>query len=343
VHLTQRKSRVTFGGSLPGIGVIYNPRSGRNVRDPSAGVRLARALGDHGVVREAASIDALYRAAEDFRKLDIDLLGISGGDGTSGVTISGFLDVYSGDALPKIAFLRGGTANTIADSLGVRRGRPEGLLARLLRAYLHPGAPLREVRRHVMRVRGDNARRDDGLRIGSAPCGFLFGTGVVCGYLREYYAAGPSSAQVAAKTLLRAIGSSFVRGPMIRRMAEPYRGSVQFDDATVWPDRDYLAVAAGTIEQIGLGFKPFYRADGFEPAFHMLGIYTSPLGFIGQLPRIWSGRAMQPGHTYEAAVQRVHLHPRATPLAYMVDGDLYRCDGALEVTLGPIVRIVLSE
>ena len=119
---------------MPGIGVVFNPKSGRNVRDPRAAGRLARALGDHGVVRAARSIDELYAVAEDFRRLDIDVLGISGGDGTNGVTITGFIDVYQGSALPRIAFLRGGTMNTVANSVGVRRGRPEGLLGRLIHA-----------------------------------------------------------------------------------------------------------------------------------------------------------------------------------------------------------------
>ena len=106
---------------MPGIGVIFNPRSGRNLRDPRAARRLARSLGDHGVIREAGSIDELYRVAEDFRRLEIDVLGISGGDGTNGTTITGFIDVYEGNALPQLAFLRGGTMNTVANSVGVRR------------------------------------------------------------------------------------------------------------------------------------------------------------------------------------------------------------------------------
>jgi len=52
---------------VPGIGVIFNPRSGRNLRDPRAAHRLARTLGDRGVIREAGPIDELYREAEDFR------------------------------------------------------------------------------------------------------------------------------------------------------------------------------------------------------------------------------------------------------------------------------------
>jgi diacylglycerol kinase family enzyme len=326
---------------LSGIGVTYNPRSGHHRRDPRAVHRLARVLGPHGAIREVSSIDALYRVAEEFRRLDIDVLGISGGDGTSGVTIGAFLDVYAGQTLPRIALLRGGTANAIANSVGVHHAGPERLLERVSSAYLR--GELCDLQRPVMRIRADGARRNDGLPTGATSYGFLFGTGVVSGYLRELYARGSPNARGAAATLLRAIGSSLIRGPMIRRVAEPVHGSVELDDGTTWPERDYLAIAAGTVEQIGLGFKPFYRALAHTDAFHILGIHARPLGFIQQLDRIWRGRAMRPGHTYEGLVKCVKLHARQRPLAYMIDGDLYWCDGGLEVTLGPVVRIVLVD
>src|SRR5260370_32087043 len=85
---------------MSGIGVVLNPRSRRNLHDPSAASRLARRLGDHGVVREARSIDELYRIAHDFRRVDIDVLANSGGDGTNHVTLTGFLDVYGGATHP---------------------------------------------------------------------------------------------------------------------------------------------------------------------------------------------------------------------------------------------------
>ena len=120
---------------MSGIGVVLNPKSRRNLRDPGAALRLARELGDHGVLRTAGSIEELYRIAEDFRRVDIDVLAISGGDGTGHVTLTGFLNVYRGADVPQVALLRGGTMNTVANSVGVRRGKPEGLLARLIRAY----------------------------------------------------------------------------------------------------------------------------------------------------------------------------------------------------------------
>ena len=167
---------------MSGIGVVLNPRSRRNVRDPSAARRLAHALGDHGVVREARSRDELHRIAEDFKALSIDVLGISGGDGTNHVTITGFLNVYGARALPQLAFLRGGTMNTVANSVGIRRGKPEGLLGKLIRDYARRAVqPLANVERRVMRIAGQSGR-------GEPSYGFTFGTGVVYGFLAEYYA-----------------------------------------------------------------------------------------------------------------------------------------------------------
>src|SRR5262249_12784532 len=107
---------------MSGIGVVLNPRSRKNLRDPNAALKLARTLRDHVAVRRVNSTAALPRTAEDFRDLDTDVLGISGGDGPNHVTITGFLDVYGGGQagaqgpstpLPQIAFLRGGTMNTV--------------------------------------------------------------------------------------------------------------------------------------------------------------------------------------------------------------------------------------
>ena len=78
-----------MNGVVSGIGVVLNPRSRRNLRDPGAAVRLARRLGDHGVVREARSIDELYRIAEDFRRDDIDQPCWLDGSQSKGVALRG--------------------------------------------------------------------------------------------------------------------------------------------------------------------------------------------------------------------------------------------------------------
>jgi diacylglycerol kinase (ATP) len=310
---------VTISSLVPGIGVIFNPKSGRNLRDPGAASRLARTLGDHGVVREASSIEELYRIAEDFREVAIEVLAISGGDGTNHVTLTGFLDVYAGATMPQVALLRGGTMNTVANSVGVRRGKPE----------------LENVERHVMRI----APRDGG----KPGYGFLFGTGVVHGFLAEYYrvGGGDPSPLVALRTLTRGIGSALVGGDIIRRMARPFRGSVTLADGTIWEERDFLAVAAGTISQIGLRFKPFYRYGERPGSFHLLGIQASPLSFVRELPRIHRSEPMRADKALEAVTRRATVCSADGTVKYMIDGDLHESPGELEVAIGPRVRLVV--
>lgn len=315
------------------------------MRDPRAAGRLAKQLGDHGVVREARSIDELHRIAEDFKKLDIDVLGISGGDGTNHVTITGFIDVYDGSALPRLAFLRGGTMNTVANSVGVGHGKPEGLLGKLIRAYAARAAePLLDVERHVLKIAPTDPTSNRG---NAANYGFLFGTGVVYGYLAEYYRGGEPSPLVAAKTLARGVGSTIVGGEMIARMAKPFRGSVTVEGSTLesptWPERDYLAVAAGTIDQIGLGFKPFYRYAERPDSFHILGIHTSAMGFIQELGRVHRAQPMREDKTYEAVSSRAIVRSADGTMRYMIDGDLHSTKGEVELSVGPRVKILVER
>jgi diacylglycerol kinase (ATP) len=322
---------------MAGIGVVYNPRSGRNLRDPRAELRLARALGDHGVVRAARSLDELTRVAEDFRRLKIDVLGISGGDGTNHVTITGFLAVYTDEPLPPLAFLRGGTMNTVANSVGVPRGKPDGLLAQLIRRYAERHTmPLRSVERHTMRI-GSAAERQGHRHA------FIFGTGAIYGFIAEYHSTQDPDALWAAQVLLRAAASLFVGGKTIRRVAQRWEGRVTLDDGTTFPERDYLSIGAGTVDQIGLGFRPFYRRSEAEEHFHILGIHTTALGFLSRMPEIWQARPMGPAHTYDRLARRAVLEARDGVVRYVCDGDVHEQRGALSVEIGPKVRILVEH
>ncbi len=329
---------------MPGIGVVFNPHSGTNRRDSRALDRLDRTLGDQGVVRTASSPEALRRIAQEFRRLELDVIGISGGDGTNSATLTGLLDMYRGAALPRIALLRGGTMNTVARAVGVRSGRPDALLERLCRAWRERAArSLPQVERHVLRVRelDPPALSPDAPGAPGSRVGFLFGTGVVCGFLAEYHAAGSTRPLAAATTLLRGVASAVVGGALQRRMSEPFRGRVEIESGAPWEERDYLAVAGGTIDQIGLGFRPFHRYDAALDAFHLLGLHSSALRLVRELPRIRRGEPLRPGCAEECVTPRAVLHPASGGLRYMIDGDLLVSRGPLEVTIGPRIRIVV--
>ncbi len=94
---------------MPGIGLITNPRSRLNRRDPSRIQRLGYLIGAHGQAEATRSLDDLHRACEDFHRERIDILGISGGDGTLHHTLTAMIRAYGTEPLPPIAILRGGT------------------------------------------------------------------------------------------------------------------------------------------------------------------------------------------------------------------------------------------
>ncbi|MBI4956953.1 MAG: sphingosine kinase [Myxococcales bacterium] len=315
---------------MSGIGIVLNPRARRNVQDPDAPLRLAHQLGDDGLVKIARDRAELARVAEDFKRIGIEILCIAGGDGTNHVTLTGFFEVYGATPLPIVSLLRGGTMNTVANSLGIPRRSPEQLLHATRRAYARRSRlPLAFVEHNVVRA--------------GANYGFIFGTGAIHGFISTYSDHPEPSPLWAAQVLARACAGAFTRGATLRRVAARWEGRVVFEDGASFPERDYLAIGASTVGQIGLGFKPFYRNGQLPDHFHMLGIHCSAGTFIRSLPRVWRGIGLQPKHNYERLVQRAVLMPRHGVTGYQLDGDVFDHPGELEVAIGPRVRILRPQ
>ncbi len=317
---------------MAGIGLVLNARAKRHQRDPELAERLARILGDDGVVRAPESYAELSEIADEFRRMGIELVAVAGGDGTNHITISGVVEAYHGAKLPYFALLRGGTMNTTANSLGIPRRGPEALLTRYVEAYRRRMVtPMRFVEPNVLRV-GDQY-------------GFIFGTGAIYGFIAEYNTREERSPLWAARVLAGAVVTSAFGTGVAQRVSQRWRGRVRFSDGTAFPERDYFTVGASTCAQIGLGFKPFYRSGERPDGFHMLGIHCSTVDFVRSLPKIWAGQTIGGDKTYEKVCERAVLEP--TPdedgfgmVPYTLDGDVYRHAGPLEVAIGPRVRIV---
>lgn len=309
---------------MSGIGLIFNPHAGKNRRDPKAPLRLARKLGDHGVLAVPRSLDELLRTAEDFRRLGIDVLGIAGGDGTNHVTLTSFHRAWNGERLPKVAFLRGGTMNTVASSLGLPEGKPEGLLDRLVRRYLERS--LGYIEQPTMEIEG---------RVG-----FLFGIGIVPAFLQSYYDTGAPSPWTAFKTLTRGAASAMVGGKLARSWARPIEAEVRTNAGDHWPMRPYATIGAGTVQDMGLGFRPFASAGEVPGTFHLLGIHASPKEIVLELPRIYRAERMREEKAHHALAREAKIVTRESRLQYMIDGDLLEHSGPeLSVRMGPSIRI----
>jgi diacylglycerol kinase family enzyme len=307
---------------VPGIGLITNPRSRVNKKDPGRVRRLGYLVGAHGTAEATTSLDDLHRACEDFHKERIDVLGISGGDGTLHHTLTAMARAYGTDPLPPVAILRGGTMNTVAASFGIRGETPR-LLFELIDKHKR-GQPFDTFTRPL-------------LRIGDA-FGFIFGNGLIYNFLEAYYGTGHPSPSVAAKLVAQGVASSVVGGALARRLYRRVNTQVTVD-GEVWARRDFGVIAASVVEQIGLGFRPFYRLHDQPDRFQILGIHTDVVGFIAELPRIRAGAPMRRDKVIDA-LARSAVFESDEEIGYTVDGDTYVAKGRLELGVGPTVTLI---
>src|SRR5690606_12685592 len=88
--------------------------------------------------------------------------------------------------------------------------------------------------------------------------GFIFGNGLIYGFLAAYYENPNPSPWVAFTTFSRTLVSALMGGELATQMFEPFRARIRVDGEE-WERQEYTAVVASTIEQIGLGFRPFIR------------------------------------------------------------------------------------
>ena len=134
-----------------------------------------------------------------------------------------------------------------------------------------------------------------------------------------------------------AIASALVGGPFARTLTRRWRGTVELD-GTVLDGQDWLAVAAGTVEQIGLGFRPF--RDAAPGCMHAVGLGSSVARFAFELPRVYRARPLREPGNVEQVARRLVLRSDE-PIGYMVDGDFHQGGTELVVELGPTVRFLV--
>lgn len=313
------------------VGVIVNPHARRN-RGRSAEVveGLQRVVGDAGWVHVCSDSESLHEAMVALKGAGASVLAICGGDGTNGVVVGAAETVFGPDAIPKIALLRGGTMNTTAKGLGVARGRPLALLEALVRS-LREGHEIVTVTRPMLR--------------GGGRLGHIFGTGVMVRYLEEYYGRSRPhpTPWTAFTTLARVAGSAAVGGSLSRQLAALECLELEIDGERL-AATELLTVTAGTVPEVGLGFAPYHRCAEEAGRFHVLGITVGAGGFLRDLVRMRTGRGLAPGHGFSRLAERVILRPAdgGDTLGVMFDGDVSRAAAPFELSLGPVIDVVVG-
>lgn len=306
--------------------VVTNPRSRRNRRDPGLRERLRALVGDAGVVEAPGSREELAALATRLAADPPAVLALHGGDGTSHSVLTALWRAGLRE-LPPVLLLPAGTMNTIASGLGLR-GRDLAVLRRALPRLAEPASLPHTARSLLVADGGDGPQ-----------LGFLFGNGVISNYLHAYYEGSEPTPAKALWVLARGVLSSFVNGAAFRRLVAPAEVRVEVDGGTWAPER-YVAVGAGTVDDIGFRFRPFFRAPSAPGRIHLLGIACPPFSFVLELPRIWLAKPTRHPDIHTALTPGFTLRS-AGPIDFMVDGDFHRGGREVVVTAGPTVRFLL--
>ena len=251
------------------------------------------------------------------------IIAIHGGDGTLHRAVAALGKAFGDTPLPPIAILGGGTMNVVSSSLAIRQ-KATPYLSALVEA-VRSGRRLETVRRRCLRIGGT--------------LGFIFGNGLMANFLTEYYGKGEYGPARATWLLLRAVGSAAINGPFIHKIFKRFEGTIEVDGQAL--ERTvFIGFGAATVREVGLGFKLNHRADDDVERFGVLAIHGRPTGLLPDFWPVYRGRGVSPKRSFSAVASTVTITPKAGSMAYTIDGDLYRGEGPLTISVGPHIDFV---
>lgn len=311
------------------VGVIHNPRSHSN-RNGRCGLERLAALHPQLAFDAPASLADLERTLRRFASEKIDLLVISGGDGTLRDVLTALPAAYP-DGPPDLAILAAGNTNLAARALGISGTGPQGL-QRLLTAVRHD------------RLRRSDCRLLEVSWIGQPERmpvrGFFFGAAAFAEgkriadieIHRRHLHKGLAVAVTAATMVVRILfgdSDGLKRGTPMR---------ISLDDAPP-RDADRFLLMATTLDRLMLGLWPFWgHGNG---GIHWLDIEARPKRLVATLlatairrPGRWMARkGYRSDHVF-----RVRILLRQS---FVLDGEFFDPgpDGILLSTPGQVTVV----
>jgi len=294
------------------IAVVTNQRAGLTAKNTVA--HLRNIAGGAGYVRELepgfSNLDSIASEIHD-RKAEI--VAIDGGDGTIHSVLTKLAEVYGGQSLPCITPLRGGTANALADEIGIK-GKPYSILKRLVKAYKKNSIEYAE--RTALKVSSN----------GAADYGFIFATGMAANFYEKYYYGSGGKYEKIARLFWDVLLAP-------ARFQKELLGNGKWALKCDKIEKDCTLVLAGTIKTLGFNYAPLERA-GKHDVFHMIASDASAHRLLGL--------SLQARFGIKYGLDDIVLDEAVlnaeNPSSYVIDGELKQ-GRELRLSLGPKLRI----
>lgn len=310
---------------MSGIGIITNPHSKLNKRNPQRSALLGYILGEKGRLEVTNNLEDLARVAAEFKSKGIGILAINGGDGTICRTLTAFINVYKNDPLPKVALLKGGTINVLANNLKIS-GTPEQILYRMVEVYSNVEKDFETQILTSIEVEGTY--------------GFLFGNGAASSFLKEYYKrkSGPLGAFLWSMAVWV---SGLWNGQLYQSVIEDQLQELFPADGPSFTHSS-LAVFACTLKRMPLGYPMFRSVQLGSDQFQCVSFTLSAKDAVWKLP--WTMIKLHQENNKNKlsfTTSTLAIESGEGRFEYTLDGELYTsATKRLEIRTGPKIEFI---
>ncbi len=331
-------TRDTPYGKTVRVGVLSNPKSGRNRR----GLQSVREiLAQHPEVyhSEATTPTEVLAAVVELAQREVDVMAINGGDGTVASVLTALFNNKPFAKRPLLALLRGGTTNMTAGDVGLK-GNHKKTLRKLLawanKAY--PDTPI--INREVLRVQAAPDK---------APIyGMFFGTGAIIKGIEYCHqkvhskgfrdGVGPGLCTLRILLAMLKGDTRYVAPvPIAVEIEAPTRSSTARTQKL-----DHFLLLTSTLEHLFLGIRPYWATNA--GALHYTAILAAPSHPLRAIPSLFWGRPNRfgtPENGYSSL--KVNALRLTMDSQFTVDGELYEADsraGSVQVARGGEVQFI---
>lgn len=307
-------------------GLVLNPASLRNAQNPEMTQAIIDAfsmLGESFLIGRGNDLDMTLNRWKDE---DLDLLAISGGDGTAQRVIDQLLSIWGDVRPPRLLLIHGGTAGIVAketgnidpiatlESLGNSRNKGQMIPAEIL---------------HTLRV-------DNRITLS-------FGVGVFRNLSAEYVTYGGWARLSHLLLGARFLGSFFTSGELARRTLLPVPYQIRIGDE-LFPSHHFVGLFASGLRKLEV-FRPYREVSCPEDGFKVVGIQTiKRRTFIrGIRPILKGDNERIPEQLLLCGTQRLELLSAGEPISYIADGEFYTGDMSVTVEPGPELTVLRPD
>ena len=296
------------------IGIIENPRSQQNQKEFG---QLALAARNAGIKIYASleNFEDLGGILKDFANEGVDLLVLSGGDGTVQAALTELTLQQPFETLPRIAIMAGGMTNMTAADVGLSGKGIKGF-ERLLKVVEGGALPRKLVHRHLLKL--------ENIKDHSPQVGMFFGCAAITRAIescRSTVHPLKAEAEVASGiTLAKLLWRWLTTGRDDDGVLRGDRISIAVDGEELG-EKDYLLVLATTLDRLVLKSRPFWNDAGGD--FRLTSIAYPPHRLARNAWGVLYGgaeRRLDPAHYFSCGTKRIALK---MDCPFTLDGQLF--------------------